>query len=157
LLIAPSYKWQALPTLIQNDPYLQGWNETIFGNATDYYSLPPVIYFMDGDSGILDNARSVKMRIKAFAYAYRMTNDTKWVDRAWAELQVSYVHFMHITIFLTLLLLIRMPPAMEQHLLDLPRTSGILATSSTPLNFAPRSVSPTIGSTTCGLMTKRVK
>lgn len=43
---------------------------------------------MDGDSGILDNSREIKMRIKAFAYAYRMSNDTKWVDRAWAELQV---------------------------------------------------------------------
>ena len=47
---------------------------------------------MDGDSGILDNSREIKMRIKAFAYVYRMTNDTKWVDRAWTELQVSSSH-----------------------------------------------------------------
>jgi hypothetical protein len=117
-LIAPAYKWQALPALIQNDPYLQGWNDTIFGNATTYHSLPPVVYFLDGDSGILDNARNVKMRIKAFAYVYRMTNDTKWVDRAWAELQVSYIHFMHVTSLL--ILLIRMPPATERCLLDPP-------------------------------------
>jgi hypothetical protein len=44
---------------------------------------------MDGTSGILDNAREIKMRIKAFAYVARMTNDTKWVDRAWAEIQVG--------------------------------------------------------------------
>ena len=44
---------------------------------------------MDGASGILDVCREVKMRVKAFAYAYRMSNDTKWVDRAWTELQVS--------------------------------------------------------------------
>ncbi|KAG6807177.1 hypothetical protein H0H92_008502, partial [Tricholoma furcatifolium] len=86
-LIAPSYKWEALPTLIQNDPYLQGWNNTIFGNATTYYPMVPVVYFRDNSSGILDNSRDVKMRIKAFAYVYRMTNDTKWVDRAWTELQ----------------------------------------------------------------------
>ncbi|TCD67739.1 hypothetical protein EIP91_011981 [Steccherinum ochraceum] len=86
-LIAPTYKWQALPALIANDPYLQQWNATIFGNATQYYNSPPVKYFMDGPSGILDNARETKMRIKAFSYAYRMTNDTKWVDRTWAELQ----------------------------------------------------------------------
>ncbi|PBL01179.1 hypothetical protein ARMGADRAFT_1119290 [Armillaria gallica] len=86
-LIAPAYKWQALPTLIANDPYLKSWNETIFGNATDYYSKDPVVYHMDGDSGILDNAREVKMRVKAFAYVYRMTNDTKWVDRCWEEIQ----------------------------------------------------------------------
>jgi len=27
------------------------------------------------------------MRIKAFSYAYRMTNDTRWAERAWLELQ----------------------------------------------------------------------
>jgi hypothetical protein len=87
-LIAPAYKWAALPKLIANDPYLQGWNATIFGNATQYKALPPVLYFNDGSSGILDNARDVKRRIKAFSYAYRMTNDSSWVDRTWEELQV---------------------------------------------------------------------
>ncbi|KAJ7169723.1 chondroitin AC/alginate lyase [Mycena filopes] len=86
-LIAPAYKWAALPNLIANDPYLNDWNSTIFLNASQYYDLPPVVYNMDGDSGILDNAREVKMRIKAFSYVYRMTNDTKWADRTWAELK----------------------------------------------------------------------
>ncbi|KAJ7749532.1 chondroitin AC/alginate lyase [Mycena maculata] len=86
-LIAPAYKWAALPTLIANDPYLQGWNATIFGNATAYYSEPPVIYFLDDSSGILDNARAIKERVKAFSYVYRMTNDTTWVNRLWEEIQ----------------------------------------------------------------------
>ncbi|KAG6862450.1 hypothetical protein C0995_011890 [Termitomyces sp. Mi166 len=88
-LIAPAYKWQALPSLIKGDPYLKGWNDTIFGNASEYYSLPPVRYNLDGGNGILDNSREIKMRIKAFAYVYHMTNDTKWVDRTWVELQAS--------------------------------------------------------------------
>lgn len=50
---------------------------------------------MDGDSGILDNAREIKMRVKAFAYVYRMTNDTKWVDRTWSELQVRSMVFVY--------------------------------------------------------------
>ena len=87
-LIAPSYKWEALPQLIPNDPYLKVWNDTIFGNATAYYDLPPVVYYMDGSSGILDNAREIKMRVKAFSYVYRMTNDTRWLDRTFLELQV---------------------------------------------------------------------
>ncbi|KAG6878616.1 hypothetical protein C0993_001139 [Termitomyces sp. T159_Od127] len=82
-LIAPAYKWQALPKLIKGDPYLKGWNDTIFGNASQYFTLPPVQYNLDGGNGILDNAREIKMRIKAFAYVYHMTNDTKWVDRTW--------------------------------------------------------------------------
>lgn len=86
-LIAPAYKWAALPSLISNDPYLNSWNHSIFMNASQYYNLPPVVYHLDGDSGILDNAREIKMRIKAFAYVYRMTNDTMWVDRLWAEVK----------------------------------------------------------------------
>ena len=46
---------------------------------------------MDGDSGILDNAREIKMRIKAFAYVYRLTNDSTWLNRAWDEVQVSHL------------------------------------------------------------------
>ncbi|KAH0838176.1 chondroitin AC/alginate lyase [Lanmaoa asiatica] len=86
-LIAPSYKWQALPNLIKNDPYLSSWNATIFSNASQYMNLPPVPYVMDSGNGILDPARQVKQRVKAFSYVYRMTNDTKWLDRVWTELQ----------------------------------------------------------------------
>lgn len=77
-----------LPNLIASDPYLKLFNETIFGNATDYYGLQPVVYNLDGGNGILDNAREIKERVKAFSYVYRMTNDTKWVDRLWSELEV---------------------------------------------------------------------
>ncbi|KAJ7606146.1 chondroitin AC/alginate lyase [Mycena polygramma] len=86
-LIAPAYKWAALPALIASDPYLTLWNTSIFNNASQYDALPAVVYFMDGDSGILDVAREVKQRVKAFGYVYRMTNNTHWVDRTWEELQ----------------------------------------------------------------------
>ena len=74
--------------MIKNDPYLSSWNETIFLNASQYMNLSPVTYVMDSGNGILDPARQVKQRIKAFSYVYRMTNDTKWLDRVWTELQV---------------------------------------------------------------------
>jgi hypothetical protein len=51
-------------------------------------ALPPVVYVMDSGNGILDPAREIKQRVKAFSYAYRMTNDTTWVDRTWTELMV---------------------------------------------------------------------
>ncbi|GJJ09899.1 hypothetical protein Clacol_004123 [Clathrus columnatus] len=89
-LIAPAYKWAVLPELVQQDPYLSEWNATIFGNATDYFNSPPVPYVVDGaltKSGILDPCRQVKERIKAWAYAYRMTNDSRWAERAWTELE----------------------------------------------------------------------
>ena len=92
-IIAPAYKWNTLPNLIANDPYLSAWNKSIFQNATDYFNASPVKYNMDGASGILDNSREIKMRIKAFAYCYRMSNNTKWVDRAWDEIQVGCLVF----------------------------------------------------------------
>lgn len=40
-------------------------------------------------SGVLDPAREIQLRIKHWAYAWRMTNDTKWSDRAWLEVQTA--------------------------------------------------------------------
>jgi hypothetical protein len=57
------------------------------GNATLYASLDVVKYNLDGPNGILDNAREIKMRVKGLSYAYRVTGDTKWADRAWAEIK----------------------------------------------------------------------
>ena len=92
LLFAPSYKWACLPKLIAADSYMSSWNATIFLNATKFYAMDPTAYVEDGGltgSGVLDVAREVQLRIKHWGYAYKMSNDTKWVDRAWLELQVS--------------------------------------------------------------------
>ncbi|KAM0751042.1 hypothetical protein T439DRAFT_288209, partial [Meredithblackwellia eburnea MCA 4105] len=93
LLFAPSYKWECLRTkTIAQDSYLSFWNETIFVNASKFYDMSPVNYTEDGGlsgSGVLDVARQVQLRIKHWGYAWKMTNDTKWVDRAWLELQTA--------------------------------------------------------------------
>ena len=132
-LIAPKYKWDALPSRIPNEPYLKLWNTSIFQNATAYYSLPPVVYHLDGASGILDNAREVKMRIKAFAYVARMTNDTKWVDRAWAEIQVGNLINLNEAWF-TSSVFVRMLQEMGPHRSGPPLTSGIQPISSMQQN-----------------------
>lgn len=91
-LIAPSYRWSCLPKLIQADSYMSYWNDTVFENATRLAALDPTEYAIDGGlsgSGVLDVAREVQLRVKHWAYAYRLSNDTKWVDRTWQELQVA--------------------------------------------------------------------
>lgn len=146
-LIAPAYKWSALPQLIFNDPYLSGWNSTIFHNATEYYDLPPVVYHMDGVSGILDNAREIKMRVKAFAYAYRLSNDTKWLNRTWIELEVSFV--------ISLLQIFsefhrRTLQATELSVSVRTKTGGIQDILLTPPSSPPPSPLPTTGSIALG-------
>jgi hypothetical protein len=93
-LIAPAYKWTALTTggLIANDPYLKFWNQTIVNNASSTLGDDPTPYTEDGGlsgSGVLDPSRIIKMKVKNWAYAYRITNETKYADRVWLELQVG--------------------------------------------------------------------
>lgn len=93
---APSYKWAALTSgLVANDPYLSFWNETIMRNATfgdDSVDSDPLPYTIDGGlggNGVLDIARQMKVRVKLWSYAYRMTNETRFVDRVYRELQTA--------------------------------------------------------------------
>lgn len=91
-LIAPQHLWDCLPSKIENDAYLTAWNYSIFQNATNWLDADPVKYDVDGGltlSGILDVARIVQQRLKAWAYAFRMSKDRKYVDRAWKEMQTA--------------------------------------------------------------------
>lgn len=91
-LIAPKYQWDCLDKKINNDAYLTVWNNTIFKNASAWLDAKPTKYLIDGGltlSGVLDPARIVQQRVKAWAYAYRMTKDKKWVDRTYKELRVA--------------------------------------------------------------------
>ncbi|KAI5474361.1 heparinase II/III family protein [Pseudohyphozyma bogoriensis] len=91
LLFAPSYKWTCVREMIAKDHYLSYWNDTIFINATLWYDAAPINYTIDGGlsgSGVLDPAMETQLRFKHWGYAWKMTNDTKWVDRAWQEILV---------------------------------------------------------------------
>lgn len=140
---------------IAADPYLSYWNETIFGNATDWYNDEPVVYFFDGGNGILDIARQFKQRAKAFSYAYRMTNDTKWADRLWVEIQVS-LHVKQILFTNSSRSVLRMSLVIIRLPLVRIMTAGTLIISSTRPNFPLVMVSPTTGYTTSGPTTRRL-
>lgn len=86
-LIGAEYQWDCLATKIQNDAYLTAWNASIFNNATNWANQDPVPYVMDGGSGILDPARDVQQRLKAWAYAWRLSKNQMWIDRAFSEMQ----------------------------------------------------------------------
>jgi hypothetical protein len=91
-LFASKYHWDRLSKLLAHDAYLTSWNETIFERALQFYELPPANYAVDGGftgNGVLDVARTVQLRVKHWAYAYRLSHDMKWVDRTWEELVVA--------------------------------------------------------------------
>ena len=75
-LIAPGYMWDCLESRIKEDAYLTAWNYSIFQNATNWLDEKPVEYDIDGGltlSGILDVSRIVQQRLKAWAYAWRLS------------------------------------------------------------------------------------
>lgn len=90
---APQYKWDALTGgLIASNPYFEYWNRTIVGNASETIGEDPVPYTPDGGlegSGVLDVAREMKVRVKNWAYAYKVTGETRYADRVYRELVVS--------------------------------------------------------------------
>jgi hypothetical protein len=88
-LIATNDHWRRLPAIILVDPYLAHWNESIFSKAAQLSAELPVAYNLDGGNGVLDTAREVQLRIKHWAYAFRLSNDTRWKDRIWDELLVA--------------------------------------------------------------------
>lgn len=82
-------QWDCLPNKIANDAYLTVWNNTIFNNATNWASQPLVAYIADGGftgSGILDVSRNIQQRVKAWAYAYKLSNNTMFKTRLYREL-----------------------------------------------------------------------
>ncbi len=88
-LIAPGYQWDCLAERISKDGYLTIMNQSVFENATNFAAMPVTNYSIDGGytgSGILDVSREIQLRVRSWAYAYRMSGDQKWLDRTWTEL-----------------------------------------------------------------------
>ncbi|EPQ29148.1 uncharacterized protein PFL1_03435 [Pseudozyma flocculosa PF-1] len=91
-IIATKAEWDCLGEKIANDAYLTLWNQTIFHNATAWLTAPVTNYFVDGGptgSGILDVSREVQMRVKALAYAFKMSGDQRYKTRLFRELNTA--------------------------------------------------------------------
>ncbi len=71
------------------------WNWTTFQKAAGRFDQPPANYSVDGTSGVLDVAREVQLRIKLWAYAYRLSGDARWKERIWEEVAVASGNSSH--------------------------------------------------------------
>jgi hypothetical protein len=91
-LFAMQHRWDEISDGIAVDAYLQYWNNSIFAAAKEFYIQPTAQYTVDGSlygNGVLDVARQVQLKIKHWAYAYRMTKESHWRDRVWEEILVA--------------------------------------------------------------------
>jgi galactose oxidase len=90
-LFATEQEWDRLPEVIGTDSYMTQWHQTISERAEIWRTRPHVNYSLEGISGngVLDTAREVQLRVKHWAYMFRVTRDTKWKSRVWEELLVA--------------------------------------------------------------------
>lgn len=90
-LFATEQEWDGLPDVIGTDSYMTQWHQTISEQAEVWRTGPHVKYSLDGLTvhGVLNTAREVQLRVKHWAYMFRVTRDTKWKDRVWEELLVA--------------------------------------------------------------------
>ncbi|KIW13005.1 hypothetical protein PV08_08192 [Exophiala spinifera] len=89
-LFASGDQWNGLGAQIAKNDYLRQWNETIIDQANELYSEPVIPYPDDCNVSVgctLEVARYIQLRVKHWAYAYILTNDVKYVNRTWEELQ----------------------------------------------------------------------
>lgn len=91
-LFALQSRWWYLLESQTMDPYITLWNNSIFALAHSLFSEVPITYRLGPSTStddILNVARVVQLRIKVWAYAYRLTGQSKWVERVWKEVQVA--------------------------------------------------------------------
>jgi hypothetical protein len=76
-------------TAIQADRLLARWHADVIEQANAILKEPPSEYVIPDGKRLLATSRRVRDRVLALAYAYHMTGDAKYRDRAWAELQAA--------------------------------------------------------------------
>jgi hypothetical protein len=76
-------------TAISADPLLAGWHKDLIASADAILEEPPSEYVLPDGVRLLSVSRRVRDRTMALGYAYHMTGDVKYKDRAWAELQAA--------------------------------------------------------------------
>ncbi|TIB77966.1 hypothetical protein E3Q23_01019 [Wallemia mellicola] len=84
-------RWDCLHDYVNADSYMKSWNETIFQQADHFLNTPAPAWIPDGGltgSGVLDQAREVQQAVKAFAYAFRITNNEEYKNAVWDRLKV---------------------------------------------------------------------
>ncbi|KAG8971092.1 hypothetical protein FRC05_011559 [Tulasnella sp. 425] len=93
---------EQLPNLLASDPYMKQWNDAVIADAQKWQAIDPVPYDIDGGLGksrALDVARQVKQRVKAFAYAYRVTRDDSSASFGQKGNNWNTAHFLDVADF----------------------------------------------------------
>ncbi|MBK7405248.1 MAG: hypothetical protein IPJ41_11600 [Phycisphaerales bacterium] len=88
VLITPD-TWPTVRAKIESDPRLAGWHKQLLAGADEVLVQPPSKYEIPDGLRLLSTSRRVLGRVQLLAYAFRTTEDGRYLDRAWAELAAA--------------------------------------------------------------------
>jgi hypothetical protein len=86
-LLADQSTWNSLPQRIAGDAKLKPIADGVRAEADKMLTQEPSKYEIPDGKRLLNTSRRVLTRSKALGMAYRLTNDAKYLDRLWQELE----------------------------------------------------------------------
>ena len=84
--------FEVLKSRIRDNRTLAEWYVRVRNSADDLLSEAPNTYRIPDGKRLLGTSRSVLQRVYTLALAFRIEGDTKYLDRAWEELDAA-AHF----------------------------------------------------------------
>ncbi len=85
-LLATSADFARLRSLCETNTQAGEWLETLHQNAEKLIETPPLVYRIPDGKRLLTVCRAAKERVLLLALMYRLTEDSRFADRAWREL-----------------------------------------------------------------------
>ena len=88
-LMLDAAKIEALKTLVKEDKVAKAAYDKIKSDADKTLGKPPVFYELRDGRRLIYVSGDVSERIQCLSFSFLMTNDRKYVDRAWIELKAA--------------------------------------------------------------------
>ena len=87
-ILATADDWEQIKKNIQNYEEFSQWHKKIMAQADSKMNTDVEYYHQEIQENLLQVARRFKDKMLYWGYAWKMTGDRKYVDRAWEEIKV---------------------------------------------------------------------
>ncbi|WP_181592994.1 S-layer homology domain-containing protein [Paenibacillus sp. YN15] len=102
-IIATAEDFNRIKQTVQSNLLLKGWVDGLIAAADSQLTAPTAQYIILDNKRLLDQSRAALKTFEAVSFAYQMTGDHKYVQRAWQEIQAvgsfpnwNPIHFLDV-------------------------------------------------------------
>ena len=86
-ILATASDWERIRNNIKTDSEFATWHKKVMGQADTKLNTPVEYYHYESQENLLQVARRFKEKMIYWGYAWKVTGDRKYVDRAWEEIK----------------------------------------------------------------------